>query len=99
MVQVLPDISFGSQLAKGLGAGIGAGVSSASDFASQLAIKKAEMKQRQSLIDQIENPQGVQAKGMNPEAFDQQFLDALPKIEQALGRDLTSQDLDKLYSH
>lgn len=98
MVQLLPDISFGSQLAKGLGAGLGAGVSTATDFASKLALKKSEMKQRQSLINQIENPQATQSKSLTPESLDQQFLDALPQIEQALGRDLTSQDLDQLYS-
>lgn len=93
MVQILPENpSFGTQLARNLGAGFSQGVSQAADFASKMAMKRAEMKNLQQLI-------GGDQTSMKPnnEMMTQEFIDALPQIEQHLGRDLTPQDLDQLW--
>src|ERR1700753_2535644 len=99
MVQILPENpSFGVSLARGLGAGIGAGISQGAQFAAQMGMEKFKNAQRQKQIQAVEGLSGTKA-AIPQEQLDQQFLEALPQIEKALGRELTPQDLDQLYSH
>jgi hypothetical protein len=93
---VLPEApSFGTQLARGLGAGLGAGVSQASQLAAQLGLEKYKQQQRQNLIQQIEG--GVSRPSKPPS--DEEFLSLLPKIEENIGRELTPKDLDAIYKN
>lgn len=87
--------SFGTQLARGLGQGISQGIGLGSQLATQLAMDKYKQNQRSKLIQQIEG--GSYSQPSSP-ISDEQFLAALPQIEQQLGRELTPQDLDQLYS-
>lgn len=104
MVQILPEVpSFGTQLARGLGSGISSGISQSVQFAQQMALEKYKKKQRHELVDYIENqgkqPSQQRQQPFNQQSFDKEFIEALPNIEQALGRELIPEEIDKLYSH
>lgn len=96
MVQILEGNSRGSQLGRALGAGIEKGASQAAEFAQQMRMKKFETNQRRNLINEIEGGSSG-SQSQQPQDMKQQFLEALPKIEEQLGRDLTPQDLDELW--
>ena len=98
MVNVLPEVQgFGSLLGRNLGAGLGQGVSRAADFASQMAMEKAKMGQRQKMIQGLMGTGSSQQPQMSQQDLNKRFLDALPEIENKLGRDLTPQDLDQVW--
>lgn len=100
MVNVLPEVQgFGSLLGRNLGAGLGQGVSRAADFASQMAMEKAKMGQRQKMIQGLMGASSSQQNQTSQEDLNKRFLDALPEIENKLGRDLTPQDLDQIWGH
>lgn len=102
MVQILPEVpSFGTQFARSIGTGLGAGISKGADLATQMALEKYKQKQRKNLISEIEGgqSQGIakDLQGQPQEDMRQKFLEALPQIEQAAGRELSPQDLDMLW--
>lgn len=97
MVQILPEVpSFGKQFAQNLGKGFSAGL----DFTSQIMQERHKQKQRQKLIEGIENDQSSsQFKDqLGSDQLEQKFLEALPQIEQHLGKELTPKDIDQLWS-
>ena len=94
MVQILQrPPSFGEMLGQGLGSGLGQGFAQAGQFATQIGLEKYKQKQRQNLINQIEGSSGTNAQDMS-----QKFLEALPQLEQQLGRELAPQDLDQIWN-
>lgn len=94
MVQILErPPSFGEILGKGLGGGIGQGISRSADFASQMQMEKSKTEQRQKMIEALRGKQSAPQEDIR-----EKFLEALPQIEQHIGRDLTPDDLDKLWS-
>lgn len=94
--QLLPEApSFGSQLGAALGGGISQGLSASLN--SYLENKKQQTALNNMLSALGISPQGQQAKKPSP-LSDEDFISKLPAIEQQLGRDLTPQDLDQLYS-
>lgn len=103
MVQILQrSPSFAEQLGLGLGSGFSQGVSKAGDFAMQMATEKAKLAQRKKLIDQIEggtsnNPAPPPTLPPSPEELKNKFLDSLPEIERAMGRELMPEDLDNIW--
>ena len=103
MVQILPDAttpSFGRSLARSLGAGLGEGINRGTDFATQMGLEKFKTKQRQKLIQSIENPQTMTTP-QRPEDLKQRFLQALPELEntkrQMTGEDLTPEDTQEIW--
>jgi hypothetical protein len=94
---VLPEVpSFGTQLARGLGGGLSQGIQQAGQLLTQSALEKMKLSQKQKLINSIENG-GMGQGDQSTQVSEEQFLSALPQIEQALGRDLTPQDLNQLW--
>jgi len=91
---ILPEVpSFGAQLAKELGGGIGKGVEQAGNLLTQSALEKMKLAQRKKLIDSVEGGRTTQ----RPSISEEDFISALPQIEQTLGRDLTPQDVSQLW--
>lgn len=89
MVTFLPEApSFGSSLGKALGGGISQGMSRAHEFAQQMAMEKAKQKALMDILSPQQQPQIDMKK---------EFLEALPVIEQSLGRELTPSDLDAVW--
>lgn len=100
MVQILPEApSFGTQFARGIGAGLSAGVGKGADFASQLGMEKAKGNIRRKYIDQIEGGKSSKPNQMSPQDMEAKFLEALPEIENHLGRGLEPQELDQMWKH
>lgn len=97
MVNILPEApGFGAKFARGLGAGISHGVSQASDFANKIMLKNYETQKRQKLIESIE---GNKTQATNsPEDISKKFIEALPDIEQHLGRELAPKEVDQLWN-
>jgi hypothetical protein len=88
---VLPEVpSFGTQLARGLGAGIGAGVGSA----GEMLAKSLESQMRANKIQSLLGNRNV---ATNQDLQDKQFLDLLPQLEQKKGSDLTPADIDQAW--
>lgn len=103
MVQIIPEApSFGMQFARSMGAGLGAGISKGADLGMQMALEKYKQKQRQELMGKIEADQSQgtakELQGQPQEDIRQKFLEALPQIEQAAGRELSPQDLDAIWN-
>lgn len=108
MVLVLPNVkrpSFSQSLGASLGKGISEGISKVGDFATQLGLEKMKMQQRQNLLSQIEGggrrpsqPSFEQQVRPSPSRnLEQEFLESLPSIEQEIGRELTQEDLGKIW--
>lgn len=97
MVLVLPKVKgFGEQLGESLGGGIQRGA----DFALQMGMEKFKQNQRKKLIEEIEGFSSQKPTQQQPsQEVNQQFLDALPEIENQLGRELTPQDLDQIWKN
>lgn len=104
MVQLLPESpSFGTAFARGMGQGLQQGASRGLDFLAQMKLEKHKQQQRQKLIEGIEgSPSQSFSEQVQPKKSESQkrelFLNALPEIEEQIGRELTSQDLDELWS-
>lgn len=97
MVQILPEVpGFGKQFAQNLGKGFSTGL----DFTAQMMQERHKQNQRKKLIEGIEGGQSSPQfkEQLGGEQSEQQFLEALPQIEQHLGRELTPKDIDQLWS-
>lgn len=91
MVQILePGTNFGSQLGQSLGQGISRGA----DFAIQMQMQKKQQREKQKMVESL---LGQKSPEMKPEDKKKQFLEMLPEIENKIGRELTSSDLDQLW--
>lgn len=92
--QMIPAApSFGEQLGAALGGGLSQGLSASLNSYLENKKQASMMKNLQEALGII--PQAQQ----RPALSDEQFISQLPQIEQQLGRDLTSQDLDVLYKN
>lgn len=98
MVEIIPEVpSFASRLGAALGGGIQQGLGKAADFAMQLGLEAYKNKQRQKALASIEGPRSFSSQ-LTPEMREKQFLEGLPLIEKQLGRELTPDDLDQIWS-
>jgi len=97
--------SFGETFGRGLGAGLSSGVSRAVDFAIQMKMDKAKEEHRKKLLESVYgvppkapvSPLSGNIPKKTSEEFEQEFLGALPEIEQHLGRDLQPKEIDQLW--
>lgn len=100
MAQILPENpSFGTQFARNISSGLSAGISQGTQFAQQIGLEKFKNAQRQKQLAEIEGLGGGQGNGGSQEDLNRKFTEALPDIERTLGRELTPDDLNQLYSH
>lgn len=97
--------SLASQFFGSLGQGLQGGMQTGANYAMQLGLQNAKIKQKQALFNAIKKggTKGMPESLQPPQdKMDQGFIQALnenaPELEKNLGRDLTSEDLNNLWS-